>query len=59
MTDASISFPRQNARTIGFSLGVPHSFAIAPDGGRIAFLRAPDDTRVELVQPGKVAGGCC
>jgi catechol 2,3-dioxygenase-like lactoylglutathione lyase family enzyme len=30
-----------------------------PKGGRIAFLRAPDDTRVELVQPGKVAGGCC
>ena len=30
-----------------------------PNGGRIAFLRAPDDTRVELVQPGKVAGGCC
>ena len=30
-----------------------------PSGGRIAFLRAPDDTRVELVQPGKVAGGCC
>jgi catechol 2,3-dioxygenase-like lactoylglutathione lyase family enzyme len=30
-----------------------------PNGGRHAFLRAPDDTRVELVQPGKVAGGCC
>ena len=30
-----------------------------PNGVRIAFLRAPDDTRVELVQPGKVAGGCC
>src|ERR1700726_1192981 len=40
MTDASISFPRQNARTLGFSLGVPHAFAIAPDGSRIAFLRA-------------------
>jgi dipeptidyl-peptidase 4 len=44
MTDASISFPRQNARTLGFSLGVPHAFAIAPDGGRIAFLRARSGT---------------
>jgi dipeptidyl-peptidase 4 len=44
MTDAGISFPRQNARTIGFSLGVPHSFAIAPDGSRIAFLRARSGT---------------
>src|SRR5215470_7222863 len=30
-----------------------------PNGGRIASLHAPDDTRVELVQPGKVSGGCC
>ncbi len=44
MTDASISFPRQNARTVGFSLGVPHAFAIAPDGSRIAFLRARSGT---------------
>jgi dipeptidyl-peptidase-4 len=44
MSDASISFPRQNARTVGFSLGVPHSFAIAPDGSRIAFLRARSGT---------------
>jgi dipeptidyl-peptidase 4 len=44
MTDASISFPRQNARTIGFSLGVPHDLAIAPDGDRVAFLRALSGT---------------
>src|SRR5260370_38988080 len=44
MTDASISFPRQNALTLGFSLGVPHAFAIAPDGSRIAFLRARSGT---------------
>jgi catechol 2,3-dioxygenase-like lactoylglutathione lyase family enzyme len=32
-----------------------------PGGVRIAFLRAPDDVRVELVQraPRSVAGGCC
>ncbi len=44
MTAASISFPRQNARTVGFSLGVPHAFAIAPDGSRVAFLRARSGT---------------
>ena len=44
MTDVSISFPRQYARTVGFSLGVPHAFAIAPDGTRVAFLRARSGT---------------
>ncbi|HEY7360662.1 MAG TPA: DPP IV N-terminal domain-containing protein, partial [Streptosporangiaceae bacterium] len=37
MTD---SFPRQQARTQGFSLGVPRSFQISPDGRRVAFLRS-------------------
>jgi dipeptidyl-peptidase-4 len=36
MTD---TFPRQYARTQRFSLGVPRSFQISPDGGTIAFLR--------------------
>ena len=40
MTAETISFPRQAARTQGFTLGVPHAFSIAPDGSRIAFLRA-------------------
>jgi dipeptidyl-peptidase-4 len=34
------SFPRQQARTRRFSLGVPHSFTVAPDGSRVAFLRS-------------------
>jgi dipeptidyl-peptidase-4 len=34
------SFPRQQARTRGFSLGAPRSFQISPDGGRVAFLRS-------------------
>jgi dipeptidyl-peptidase-4 len=42
--EAGISFPRQNARTVGFSLGVPFAFAIAPDGSRVAFLRARSGT---------------
>jgi len=32
---------------------------LLPNGGRIAFMRAPDDTRVELVQRSTIAGGCC
>ncbi len=36
------SFPRQQARTRHFSLGVPRNFAIAADGGRVAFLRTRD-----------------
>ena len=33
-----------------------------PNGGRIAFLQGPDDTRLELVQARQIAGGsgqCC
>ena len=44
MTDSGISFPRQYALTVGFSLGVPHAFAIARDGTRAAFLRARSGT---------------
>lgn len=35
-----ISFPRQHARTRGFSLGLPRTFAVAGDGSRVAFLRS-------------------
>jgi dipeptidyl-peptidase-4 len=37
MTD---TFPRQYARTLRFSLGVPRTFQISPDGAAIAFLRS-------------------
>jgi dipeptidyl-peptidase 4 len=37
MTD---TFPRQYARTLRFTLGVPRSFQISPDGGTVAFLRS-------------------
>jgi dipeptidyl-peptidase-4 len=45
MADPLDEFPRQYARTRGFSLGVPRSFTVSPDGGRVAFLRtkAGDD----------------
>jgi dipeptidyl-peptidase 4 len=32
-------FPRQLARTRGFSLGVPRSFTVSPDGKRVVYLR--------------------
>ena len=38
------SFPRQQARTRRFSLGVPRSFQVAPDGSRVAFLRSQGGT---------------
>ncbi|MXZ87074.1 MAG: S9 family peptidase [Acidimicrobiia bacterium] len=40
------SFPRQHARTRGFTLGAPRSFTVSDDGGRVAFLRsmAGDDS---------------
>ena len=33
------SFPRQEARTRRFTLGVPRSFRISPDGAQVAYLR--------------------
>jgi dipeptidyl-peptidase 4 len=44
MATTPLSFPRQHARTQGFTLGVPHTFAIAPDGTRVAFLRTRSGT---------------
>jgi dipeptidyl-peptidase 4 len=38
------SFPRQQARTRGFSLGSPRAFQISPDGRRVAFLRSQGGT---------------
>ena len=33
------SFPRQEARTRRFSLGVPRAFRVSPDGSRVVYLR--------------------
>jgi dipeptidyl-peptidase 4 len=33
------SFPRQEARTRRFTLGVPRAFRVSPDGTRVAYLR--------------------
>ncbi|WP_150239358.1 S9 family peptidase [Nocardiopsis quinghaiensis] len=37
-----MSFPRQQARTQRFTIGVPRAFEISPDGRRVAFLRGRD-----------------
>jgi dipeptidyl-peptidase 4 len=37
---AKDSFPRQKARTRGFTLGTPRTFRIADDGSRVAFIRS-------------------
>src|SRR5215469_1089134 len=34
------SFPRQQARTRRFTLGVPRAFHVSPDGQRIVYLRS-------------------
>jgi len=38
------SFPRQEARTRRFTLGVPRAFRVSPDGARVAYLRAKGGT---------------
>jgi dipeptidyl-peptidase-4 len=40
MTPMTESFPRQQARTRRFTLGLPRSFQISPTGDRVAFLRS-------------------
>ena len=41
---SDLEFPRQNARTRRFALGVPRDVAIAADGSRLMFLRARSGT---------------
>ncbi|HKX25258.1 MAG TPA: DPP IV N-terminal domain-containing protein, partial [Actinomycetota bacterium] len=40
MSDRRDSFPRQAARTRNFTLGLPRTFTVAPDGSRVVFLRS-------------------
>ncbi|GAA3375137.1 prolyl oligopeptidase family serine peptidase [Streptomyces sannanensis] len=44
MTSEHLPFPRQSARTQRFTLGAPRSFAVSPDGARVAFLRSSSGT---------------
>jgi dipeptidyl-peptidase-4 len=38
------SFPRQAARTRGFTAGAPRLFSVSPDGGRVLFVRSSSGT---------------
>lgn len=44
MTSKKISFPRQHARTMRFTLGAPRAFTVSPDGERVVFLRSGSGT---------------
>lgn len=48
--DVADSFPRQQARTQRYTLGAPRNITVAPDGTRVAFLRAagPEDAMTSL-----------
>jgi dipeptidyl-peptidase-4 len=39
-----LSYPRENARTLGYSLGRPRSFTVSADGGQVLFLRSASGT---------------
>jgi len=50
-------FPRHVARTRGFSLGVPRSFTVSPDGERVVYLRTKKgDDPVSCLWVFEVAG---
>lgn len=65
------TFPRQNARTLRFSLGRPRSFHVAEDGSTVLFVRSasgtdrvgrlwrwtPEDGEVQLVDPAQLLAG--
>jgi dipeptidyl-peptidase-4 len=65
------TFPRQNARTLRFSLGRPRSFHVSDDGSSVLFVRSasgtdrigrlwrwtPEDGEVELVDPARILAG--
>ncbi len=51
---------RQDIRRLeGFGARLLEGPIQVPNGPLIAFLRAPDDARIELIQPIKHAGGAC
>lgn len=41
---SDVSYPRQRARTRGFTCGAPRLFAVSPDGRRVVFVRSRGGT---------------
>ena len=70
-TDPPDTFPRQNARTLRFSLGRPRSFSVSDDGATVLFVRSASATdrvgglwrwteavgEVQLVDPADLLSG--
>ncbi|WP_370618180.1 prolyl oligopeptidase family serine peptidase [Mumia qirimensis] len=40
--DETTSYPRLQARSLRFTLGVPRDLTVSPDGSRVFFVRTPD-----------------
>jgi dipeptidyl-peptidase-4 len=38
----TVSYPRLAARTLRFTLGIPRTITVSPDGGTVRFIRTPD-----------------
>jgi catechol 2,3-dioxygenase-like lactoylglutathione lyase family enzyme len=58
----SVNLEQDIARLEGLGAKLLEGPIQNPNGPRIAFMRAPDDCRVELIEPAKIAGGsgdCC
>lgn len=54
----TVSYPRLAARTLRFTLGVPRSITVSPDGGTVRFIRTPDgSTRTGQLWEHDVATG--
>src|SRR4029450_13407310 len=54
--------PRPNLKRVGGrGARLPEGPIQVPNGPRICFMRAPDDTRIELIEPPKkpASGGWC
>jgi dipeptidyl-peptidase-4 len=54
-----ISFPRECARSLNYTLGAPRSFRVSADGRRVFFLRSPSgfERRLDLWQIDFTAAG--
>ncbi|MET1036976.1 MAG: prolyl oligopeptidase family serine peptidase [Aeromicrobium sp.] len=54
----TVSYPRLAARTLRFTLGIPRTITVSPDGGTVRFIRTPDGvTRTGQLWEHDVASG--
>ena len=54
----TVSYPRLAARTLRFTLGIPRTITVSPDGATVRFIRTPDGvTRTGQLWEHDVASG--